>query len=1629
MSQPHRDSGWLCGGSTSEGWGPVSPDRTDFTLCFEYSIFYAAFALAALVVFGTRVRYLRTTQQPHNLGRTAWIYWPTQGFMLLASFSMLLQCIDEIWSADAAFSHIIGSFTMGLAWACGMILNYNEHKFSIRSSDSLFVFYVLAIVSCTFILHTQHSLDLQNQTAYHLNILFIVSLTLGFVVEAWPRGSTRVQQRSGAQDYEKANFFSQVSFWSFQPIISLAAKQQILHPADIVNMLPEENKTEHGYTRLSTSWSKDIEQYQDTVQQLKRQGLSAEEIHKQTRPPSLLKTIFISNWRAMLPILLLRIVIPFTEFLSPVILELFLDFIEGPSSTDDLNKSMSSSSFKKPRDQESKPLLYGLALAFAIFASHTIVNGLYGRILKDIYCLGIEIKSSLVSMIYRKALRLSPDARRKSSKGSITNHMSVDAVLWEEGTEVLTNWVSLPFDFGICLFMLYRLLGWSFMAGIITIIALLPLQIWRASVYEGLEEERLQATDERVRLTSEILSNSKIVKLYGWEAAFKRKILCARTAELKVVKRLGVLEAIMSVIFASSSVLISLITFAVYVTLGRGELTPKVVFVSITLFDMLRVPVARLAEGTTDTISLIVGSKRIQRFLLREEIDDTQIIRENRVNSAGRPNDTVVVEILNAVMSWTGVNAAEAGEEDAEEDEETSTLDEHQPMVPEDPMTVSVLKPALQNINLTIHDKSITAVVGRVGQGKSSLLSAIIGDMYKLQGTIRVRGRVAYVPQQAWIINATLRDNIVFGNHFDPARYRKVLQVCGLEPDLAVLPAGDMTEIGERGINLSGGQKQRISLARATYDNADVYLLDDPLSAVDAHVDRLLWEQLIGPEGMLKDKARILVTHGIHHLEHVDQIVVIKEGEIEELGQYEGLMASKRTFYQLITEYSAKHSRKRRNSHAVKTATATEAESGSGLSSDSHGSATGGETPISQMFIEDAPLNSDVDSDNITIEEDVDGVPVKSSDGKHPAVVEEGDDQEEDELIVEEVMKKGGIEWKLIKSYAKACTLPVVFLFLLFNIVAQLCIVGFSLWLKHWISKSKEELQESLVLFLGVYGGISLVYVLFYVQLVYLALAVGRIRASERIHWNLISTVIRLPMSFFDTTPLGRILNRFSSDMYSIDEHLPWKFMDLLYLSISVACTFTVIAFTTPIFIIVIPIIASLFVFIARYFLWATRSLKRIESVSVSPIYQHFDESLNGVSTIRAMNVQSQFIAESDRRTDFNANAYTAYMLANRWVDCRLQMLSVSVSFVVALSAVLGRYTVDPALIGLSLNFAFGVSDSVMWLCRDYSEWQSHLVAIERVQEYTDKHTEAPEHTQRVLPESWPDQGRVIFKNYSTRYREGLDLVIKHLSFEVKPGEKLGIVGRTGAGKSSMTLALFRIIEAANSPWARASDNTGYHQTHEQEREQSEGEHQPLLRGDDDQEEPSMDGGSIEIDGVDISTIGLSDLRRHLAIIPQDPTLFAGTIRDNLDPFQEAPDSDLWEALERAHLKDHIQTLPGGLSAEVSQNGENFSVGQRSLICLARALLRKHSKILILDEATAAVDVETDELIQRTIRKEFCDRTVVTIAHRIKTIMDSTRILVMDQGRVVELESPEVLLRNRESLFFELARQAGEVAA
>ncbi|KAF9933077.1 hypothetical protein FBU30_006578 [Linnemannia zychae] len=1536
-----------------EGWGPTSRSRPDLTLCVENTILQGLPALIAVISMTYTAVMMWKKGKPHNLGRTNIIYWPTQFFMLASAAALMARAgVLKNENNSYAPATMFSTITMMLAWLSAIGLNYFQHQQDIRSSNQIAALYMFTIAASAINIRTMALLEQTNEGQFKAFIAFFAFNILGLFVEAWPRGRTQVQKNSKAGYLAKANLFSRLTFHYLQPIISAGFKHP-LAAKDIEGMVPDRIKTQYSHDLLNNHW-------QAKVAKAKAKGVK----------PSLFTTVITTYGWSWFPIMVFRIGASTLTYVQPQLLNELLAFIASYQT------------------DNPKPVALGIILAFGMFFASLLNSFFMAQYFQSTMNIGIEARTALIAMIYRKSLKLTSAAKQKSTAGEINNHMSVDAERWPDAITFLPMLISIPYEIAIAIWLLYRQISWSVFVGLGTIFLLLPVQGIIAKFFMKAKSQKLEAMDQRVRLMNEVISGIKIVKLYGWEDSFMDRIRVFRLREVKTLRKIGLVFSFLSIMFQSAPMLIALVSFVVYAThggvnYGPGDITPQRIFVSISLFNLLSSPIGMLSHIIAETIGVKVATRRIQGFLLASEISE-----ETTESIKTLPEDPSVplVDIKNGVFAWETEGpeietekekkAREKAEEKKYKQLEKEALKAGKP-VPEREVPVEKnYGPTLTDINLEVPRGSLTAVVGRVGQGKTSLLNAVIGDMYRREGTVKVYGRMAYVAQQAWIVNATVKENIVFGNEFDQARYDNIIMASGLLPDIAMLPAGDQTEIGERGINLSGGQKQRVSLARAAYENADVYLLDDPLSAVDAHVDQHLWQHLIGPNGLLKDKTRILVTHAIHHLEQVDQIVVIKDGKISETGQYDSLMAAKDSFYQLISDYSVNQGKKRKEKK------------------------TGEKTSDDQE------------------EEDDDST--QDGDEKEPKAAA---DAKNDKLVSEEKMAQGSVSWGVYNAYAKAASYRWSFFVAIVFVLGQACQIGTNLWLNHWSSEStkdaflNKEPSHPLGYYLGIYGVIIFCSMIMSVGSIYVAMVLASIRASSRLHDKLLTKMLRLPMAFFDTTPLGRIVNRFSSDIFSIDELLPWSFIQVFICGTTVLGTIVVIGTTTPIFLAIVPPLIILYLIIQAYYIRSSRALKRIDSVSKSPIYQHFSETLSGVTTIRALGANQRFIADSSAKADVAANAYYSWVVSNRWLQIRLESLGAIIVLAAALFVVLSRNSLASGNVGLALSYALTVTQSITWMVRSTCDLQNQLVAVERIEEYATKNPEAPAETDTPLPENWPNAGHVEFRNYSTRYREGLDLVIKNISFEVKPAEKIGIVGRTGAGKSSLTLALFRIIEAANSHWAKASHN-------EKDKDSDPTKEDAIV----DLEKINVeeDGGSIWIDGVDISTVGLKYLRQHLAIIPQDPTLFVGTVRENLDPFDELTDADLWEALERAHLKEHISSLAGGLSFKVSQNGDNFSVGQRSLICLARALLRK-TKVLILDEATAAVDVETDELIQKTIRKEFKDRTILTIAHRIKTVMDSDKILVLEKGRVEEYESPQTLLQRPDSLFYSLAQQAGEI--
>jgi len=753
----------------------------------------------------------------------------------------------------------------------------------------------------------------QSLLTYRFYISYLVSISTSFVVQLWPRSS--IHDDPDATLYDQANVLSRWTFQYMQVIISRGYRTPLTEDS-LRDVMPKDLNTLEGpYQTLSTAWNLHLEQIESYNKAQERLSTGSTQKTKK-REPKLFWVVLKAFKGPILFGAFLNVAQTLAQFLLPILLQKLLRYLDSD----------------EPSSQSE-----GVMLAIALFASSVLVSILIGQFYFVEQGISLKIRSAMVSLIYRKAMDLSPGARKGSTTGEITNHMSTDAERWLHDLLWVMLCISVPIHIIVAMVLLYSVLGWSIIMAVAVVIIVMPLQAKAGEYLDTVGESKMGAQDRRVRLMSEILANIKIIKLYSYDVAFKNRVKDVRREELENVRKFGIVMTFLTIIFTSLPVFMLMLTFTVYATVGGPNFTPGLinaekVFVSITLFALLNQPVGDISQIIECLIGLKVANRRIQTFLLKEEMDPSAV---QRIPHLPRDPRTPVIQFSDATLAWGPENEEE--EATAEEESETTAL-----LSAEHVKKVSL--PTLFDINLSIEKSSLTAVVGRVGQGKSSLLSALIGDMYKRTGSVKLFGSIAYVPQQAWIVNATVRDNILFGKPFDQERYDQILHAAGLLPDLEILAAGDATEIGERGINLSGGQKQRISLARAAYQDADVYLLDDPLSAVDAHVDQHLWRNLIGPDGLLKDKTRVLVTHGIHHLDQVDSILVIKDGRVTETGHFEQLMKAKNAFYQLINEYSARNGKGSKHKKTMKVATVAAAAASTSVPSSTSPSDEEGET-------------------------------------------------------------------------------------------------------------------------------------------------------------------------------------------------------------------------------------------------------------------------------------------------------------------------------------------------------------------------------------------------------------------------------------------------------------------------------------------------------------------------------------------------------------------------------------------------------------------------------------------------------------------------------------------------------------
>lgn len=1117
--------------------------------------------------------------------------------------------------------------------------------------------------------------------------------------------------------------------------------------------------------------------------------------------------------------------------------------------------------------------------------------------------LGMKMRVGCCSLIYRKSLKLSKTALGQTTVGQVVNLLSNDVNRFDLAVIFAHQlWVG-PIETIICTYFMYLQVGLSAAVGVFLLIMFIPMQIYLGKKVSTFRLKTALRTDERVRLMNEIISGIQVIKMYAWEKPFAKLVSLARRYEIKMIRITSYMRGItLSFIMYSTrmSIFASILT---YVLLGN-DITAEKVFVLTCFYNILRQTMTVFfPQGISQVAEANVSINRLNKYLLYDETQIAKAVRkaelENKKNGSAK-TETILNGSVDKDSDGFGIFMKNASAKWSEASSENT----------------------LTNLNLTVKPGKLLAIIGPVGSGKTSLFHVILQELPLLEGTLKVNGVISYASQEPWLFAGTVRQNILFGLPLDKLRYKTVVQKCALERDFQLLPYGDKTIVGDRGVSLSGGQRARINLARAVYKQADIYLLDDPLSAVDTHVGKQLFEQCI--TGFLKNKTVILITHQLQYLKEVEHILYLDDGIPRAEGTFHELQASGLDFTKLL-----------------------------------------GENPIE----EETPEKHEVTLTRQESEKSVASV--------------------EAPKVVEEQKSIGSVGAYVYKAYFSAggnCC--VIFILFTLFVVAQLLGSASDYFITYWVKLEEQTntapddfwnfSRETSIYIYSVIIGLLIVATLVR-SFTFFAVCM---RASTNLHNTMFMSIIRASMRFFNTNSSGRILNRFSKDMGSVDELLTSAMIDCLQIGLALIGIIIIVAVVNLWFMIPTAVIGFIFYLLRIFYLRTSRNVKRLEGITRSPVFSHLNASLQGLTSIRAFNAQEILIKEFDNYQDLHSSAWFAFISTSRafgyWLDivCIIYITLVTFSFLVLETASSGGN------VGLAITQAIGLTGMFQWGMRQSTELENQMTSVERILEYSSiQHEGALESQPDKKPSSkWPEFGKIEFRNVYLRYFPQDPPVLKDLSFTILPKEKIGIVGRTGAGKSSLINAIFQLTDTE---------------------------------------------GTILVDEIDISSIGLHDLRSKISIIPQEPVLFSGTMRTNLDPFDEYLDADIWKALEDVELKEAVQDLTSGLNSKMSEGGSNFSVGQRQLVCLARAILR-NNKILVLDEATANVDPQTDALIQHTIRKKFEECTVLTIAHRLNTVMDSDKVLVMDAGTVKEFDQPYKLLQNPDGIFYGMVQQTGD---
>uniref|UniRef100_A0A8C6Q1N7 ATP-binding cassette, sub-family C (CFTR/MRP), member 8 n=1 Tax=Nothobranchius furzeri TaxID=105023 RepID=A0A8C6Q1N7_NOTFU len=1499
-----------------------------------------------------------------HIHHSTWLHFPGHNLRWLLTFVLLFILVCEIAEGIVSdgFSqslHLHLYMPAALAFMAGITSIVYYHNIETSNFPklllALLIYWVLAFVMKTikFAKYTEHGIS-PGQLRYCITGLLVLLYGLLLAVEINVIMGRRymcfatpmeVKPPEDLQDLGVrflqpfVNLLSKATYWWMNTFITSAHRRPI--DLKVIGKLPIAMRALTNYIKLR----------QEFEEQKKPQGTAPQ------GPKWIWQALRKAFGRPLILSITFRFMADLLGFAGPLCISGIVHHISKDNRTIQQPMKLLGIYFISSKEFLENAYVLAVLLFIALLLQRTFLQASYYVAIET----GINLRGAIQTKIYNKIMRLctSNMSMGELTVGQICNLVAIDTnqLMWF--FFLCPNLWAMPVQIILGVILLYYLLGISALIGATIIAVLAPVQYFVATKLSQTQKSTLEYSSERLKKTNELLRGIKLLKLYAWEHIFRDSVEETRGKELTSLQAFALYTSISIFMNAAIPIAAVLTTFVVHVHISEdADLSPAVAFASLSLFHILVTPLFLLSSVVRSTVKALSSSKP---FPSSSSSFFSRYLQPLKVVNRKRPPRD----------EWN--NYSSQGEQ--ESDGPSQEVDRDICIkITGGYFTWTDGPPTLSNVDIKIPFGKLTMIVGQVGCGKSSLLLAALGEMQRISGTViwnrsvagsipdpdrefcccvlGKRGPVAYASQKPWLLNTSVVENITFEMPMIKSRYKTVIEACSLQPDIDILPQGDQTEIGERGIILSGGQKQRISVARALYQQTNVVFLDDPFSALDIHLsDHLMQDGILK---MLREEKRtvVLVTHKLQYLPHADWIIAMKDGSIQTEGTLKDIQNAEPELFEHWR--TLMHRQDREFETETVAASMTDMER---------------KNLRRAMYSRDAARTEE--------DEEEDSV-----------------ESEDDDNLSQVMRQRATIPWRSCGTYLSSAGVLLLTLLLLSQLFKHTLMVAIDYWLAHWTShvittKLGTAAHNCTVVqacgfshswYLSVFSVLCCLGIILCLATSVTVEWTG-LRVAKELHHNLLNKIILAPMRLFETTPLGSILNRFSTDTNTIDQHIPTTLECLSRSTLLCLSALGVISYVTPVFLVALLPLAVACYFIQKYFRMASRDLQQLEDSTQLPLLSHFSETVEGLTTIRALRYEPRFRQRLLQFTDANNIASLFLTAANRWLEVRMEYIGACVVLVAAVASITNSLydQLSPGLVGLGLTYALMVSNYINWMVRNLADMEVQLGSVKRINGLLKTEPENYEGLLTVaqVPDGWPRQGEIKIQNLSVRYDTTLKAVLKNVNAHVSPGQKVGICGRTGSGKSSFSLAFFRMVD--------------------------------------------MFEGRIVIDNIDISKLPLQTLRSRLSIILQDPILFSGTIRFNLDPEMKATDEMLWEALEIAQLKSVVKALPGGLDATVTEGGENFSQGQRQLFCLARAFVRK-SSILIMDEATASIDMATESILQKVVMTAFADRTVVTIAHRVHTILNADLVIVMKRGIILEYDTPQALLDREDSIFASFVR-------